>query len=120
MRPASKRAGGVAALRRSIHAVRSAACSTRIATGGTSAPDLRSARAPSGDNARSSAARIHPGADSNTASSRSASPIVSARSATLRNTAFANAATRVPRAARTALTASLTAANAGTRMKKSW
>ena len=40
--------------------------------------------------------------------------------ATLRRTALANAPTRGPRASPTACTASLTAANAGTRMKNSW
>ena len=71
--------------------------STRSATAGGSAPQRRNARAPSAVSARSSASRSHAGVDATIASARSVSPVASARAATLRSTAFANAATRVPR-----------------------
>ena len=119
-RPASKVASGAAARSFASHASRSPSCSTRSATGGGSTELARKARAPPAGRDRSSALRSHAGVDATTASSREDAGAFSASRATLRRTALANAATRGPLSARTDATASLTAAKAGTRVKKSW
>ena len=72
------------------------------------------ARAPSSPSARTSAARSSPGHDATRASARSGF----GAAASLRRIAFANPAICGPPTRFTALTASSTAANAGTRKKK--
>src|SRR5260221_117558 len=77
-------------------------------------------RAPAAESGRASVGGARGGAAVAPAPSRWASPRAAAGCATRLSTALANAATFAPRAARTASTASLTAAKAGTRVKKSW
>ena len=99
--------------------------STRSPSGGRlDAPPRRNARAAVRRRAIAERARAATPAPTRRVASASAlGPSVSAAAAcaaTLRSTALANAATRAPAQSRTAVTASFTAANAGTRVKKSW